>query len=748
MATINDVAKQAGVSRGTVSNIINGKPGVSRDKVDRVYAAIEALQYVPDATARILKTNKTKRVAVVLPNILDAYFAYIFTGIERVLSEAGYTASLYMSCDIEPKENNILEQVKQHKMDGVILATCQPGASEQFRQLRDKGMKLVFVEREPLEQDFSFLGFDVGASLKSILEDRIAKGYKEIGLFAGPDSYSCEAQCIETWRTTLSEHRIPLDQHFLAITNFNKESAFQAAMRLFQSANLPEIIIATSKQILEGLLKALEYTVFPRALEPEMICLGESSWSDHSYPDIVRVDRQAIRLGEMAAEQLIEEIENPVFSESKRILLKNDEVVPPRPQMKSYTASRGTCLKVAMLKGEALEATSQLAGDFLYKAGIDLEIDGFDYAGLWDAIHDESSRNKYDVFEVDIPWLEEFSRSGFLEPLDDQIRSLLVSSGHFIPGILDVWSKVDETYWSFPYKFGTQILFYRKDLFEDSTIKRRFHDLYKAELRPPCSWKEYNTIAHFFTRSFTPESPVAWGTTLGGSVFSGAICEFLPRKWAYEDLQEAVGQLYPQDEHATLLALKNYVESFNYAPPGSENNWWNEQVAQFASGETAMMVMFIAHATKLTDRRFSRVIGKIGYSFVPGNTPVLGGWSLAINRKSDKKSEAVDFLCWLTQRDIAIPHTILGGASPSVDLYKNSELVEIYPWLPKALETFPISRRRSSFTVKDGSVISEHILEKVLGEAVHGCVSKMISPEDALSRLEREMAALRDAQER
>jgi DNA-binding LacI/PurR family transcriptional regulator/ABC-type glycerol-3-phosphate transport system substrate-binding protein len=740
MATINDVARLAGVSRGTVSNIINGRSGVSSDKIARVNAAIESLRYVPDASARTLKTSKTNKVAVVLPNILDTNFAHIFTGVERVLNEHDYTASLYTSAEIGPKENRILDQVIQQKMDGVILATCQPEAIDRFRRLRDAGMRLVFVEREPVEKEFGFVGYNTGSSLGRILEDRIAGGCRNIGLFTGPESYSSEAECIEVWRATLARHGIELDRHFLAITNFDKESAFQAAIRLFQSANLPEVIIATSTQVLEGLLKAIEYTVFPQALEPEMISLSEASWSDHSYPHIGRIDRQAIRLGEIAAEQLLEEIENPAFSEPKRSFLKNNEAASPYLYSRE-AKERRTGLRVLMLNGEALDATRQLAGDFQRASGVELEIEGLEYAELWDAIYDEKARKEYDVFEIDIPWLEEFARSGYLEPLDEMIRAYPDSFSHFIPGIAETWSIVDGAHWAFPYKFGSQILFYRKDLFEDPVIKRRFYDMYKAELRPPRSWKEYNTVARFFTRSCTPESPLSWGTTLGAHDFSGAVCEFLPRKWSYENLNGPDGSLYPLDNYETLLALKNYLESFDYAPPGSADSWWNEQVDIFAAGDAAMMIMFVAHATKLANRRFSKVIGKIDFSPIPGNNPVLGGWSLGINRASARKEEAFDFLRWITRSSIAVPLTILGGASPSVDLYKSSELVGIYPWLPKALESFEISRRRTSLVLNGGRIISEHILEKLLGEAIHACAAKQISPEEALAGAERKISA-------
>src|SRR5208337_3297298 len=103
---------------------------------------------------------------------------------------------------------------------------------------------------------------------------------------------------------------------------------------------------------------------------------------------------------------------------------------------------------------------------------------------------------------------------------------------------------------------------------------------------------------------------------------SGAVCEFLPRKWAYDGGHEA--DKLSLDNHETIQALANYMESFLYASPGSEDHWWDEQVREFAEGDAAMMILFVAHATELTNRKISKVVGKIDYEFIPGRAPVLG----------------------------------------------------------------------------------------------------------------------------
>jgi DNA-binding LacI/PurR family transcriptional regulator len=135
MATIKDVAKEAGVSLGTVSNVLSRKGRVSPERTKRVQEAIQKLGYTPDATARSLKTNRSMSIGVILPNISDPNFAHIFTGIERVLSEQGYTSALYTTSEIPAKENLIIDKICEQRMDGVILVTCQPQRKKAFSHL-------------------------------------------------------------------------------------------------------------------------------------------------------------------------------------------------------------------------------------------------------------------------------------------------------------------------------------------------------------------------------------------------------------------------------------------------------------------------------------------------------------------------------------------------------------------------------------------------------------------------------------
>ena len=100
MPTIKDVAKLAGVSHGTVSNVINGLGSVSLENVKKVEEAIKTLGYKPNISARNLKSSKIQEIAIILPNIMDPLFASLFTSLNNIIEREGYKCRLYLSNDI------------------------------------------------------------------------------------------------------------------------------------------------------------------------------------------------------------------------------------------------------------------------------------------------------------------------------------------------------------------------------------------------------------------------------------------------------------------------------------------------------------------------------------------------------------------------------------------------------------------------------------------------------------------------
>ncbi len=739
MSTIKDVARLAGVSLGTVSNVLNERKAVNPEKARRVQEAIDALNYKPHQSARSLKTSKSMNVAVVLPDILDPMRASLFTGIERVLSQQGYAVSLYTTSEVSAKETAIIERVLEQRADGLIISTCQPENEPLFSQLLSGDTTVVLIERAVHSADFHLVEFDNYASIFRLTSDLFSSGNTNNVLISGHRGFSSEDRCMDAFAAACREQGVDPAGRMLT-SGFNKENAFKEFTRYLQKNSLPDNVITTGTPLMNGVIKALEMQAVEHDKRPCLFSLSEENWAGTLNSDFTAVPRRPIALGEAAAELLLAEMnsERPADIISRKISnLDFRTAVYSRNGASTDTNT----IKVLMLNSPAYKAVKSLSPDFERKYGIKTEFTALEYGEMSSVISDENSRSAFDVLQIDIPWLPDLVQSDALLELGDYNREVENISKEFIPGVLSAYSKFNDGIYALPFMFGTQLLYYRKDLFEDSSIKLGFKEKYGFDLRVPKTWTEFNLIAEYFTKSFNPGSPVEYGTTLGGKLYSGAVCEFLPRMWAYGgSILDSSGRLNP-DTSAFQKSLNAYRESYKYADPDSADYWWDEQLRDFKSGKAAMMIMFIAHAVDLADAADSVISGKIGYDVIPGGNPLLGGWSIGINSASRKQAEAFSFISWAASKELAIPQTILGGSTASISLYKSSELLTIYPWLPKAVESFNISRKREISRKTTAGRLSEKDFEIILGRAVHDAVSGKMSTEEAVDYTLKEISS-------
>ena len=735
MSTIKDVARLAGVSLGTVSNVLNGKQAVNPDKVRRVYDAIKELNYKPHQTARSLKTSRTMNVAVVLPDILDPMKAKLFTGIERILTQKGYTVSLYTTSEIASKERMVIDRILGQHADGLIITTCQPENAPLFRQIKESDTAVILAERAVADVEFHHVGFDNHRSISDQTLKLLDSGKKELLLISGPENYSNENMCIEAFRGAFELKGVKSGADVISCL-YNKEDSFRTFTKYLQTKPVPDAVLTTGTPLMIGAVKALEMQAAEK--KPELYSLAEEDWAGISGEAYTRLVRQPIALGETAADLLIEELERDRPSDSRTILINNiqpEEIQQGFPSVKTS----GKPVKVLMLESPAYRALKSLTNDFRRKTGINVEYTSLDYYQLSTLLEDSDLRSRFDVLQVDIPWLPDLVQNRVLLNLSRFTNEIREISKSFIHGVLSAYSEFENGFWALPFMFGTQLLYYRKDLFEDETVRLMFRERYGFELKVPATWSEFNLTAEFFTREFNPESPTEFGTTLGGKNSSGAVCEFLPRLWALDGyILDGEGRLNP-DRTTMVKALNIYRDSFRYARPGSTEFWWDDQLTDFQNGNAAMMILFIAHAVDLAGTRIS---GKIGYDVIPGGCPLLGGWSMGINSETPRAEDSFRFISWAASKDLAVPQTILGGSTPSISLYKSSELLSLYPWLPKAHESFRLSRQRNISKSTTRGRISEKDFEQILGESVHSVITGSLDAENAADEAMNRIAGL------
>ena len=230
--TLEEVAREANVSRATVSRVVNGSPKVSPDVVTTVKAAIAKLNYVPNRAARSLASRTSGAIALIVPEDTtlffgDPYFAAIVQGITRRLDESEYLLNLLVASS-DPSHKTV-PYLRSGVVDGALVVSHHEG--DDLLREADTVLPLVFGGRPSFEAgEHIFVDVDNVEGGATATDHLISVGRKRIGTIAGPQNMSAGVDRLEGYRRAMDAAGLPADA--VETADFTVAGAVAAARRL------------------------------------------------------------------------------------------------------------------------------------------------------------------------------------------------------------------------------------------------------------------------------------------------------------------------------------------------------------------------------------------------------------------------------------------------------------------------------------------------------------------------------------
>lgn len=751
MATLKDVARDAGVSIATVSCCISGTRYVKPETKTRVMDSIEKLKYIPNASARNLKSSTSNRIGIVLTDIDNSFHTEIFKGISSYLQRKGYSISVVFSNNLPDIEREKIDDLVSQNVSGLIIITCQPQNTDFFKnRIKNFNIPTVFVERRPDDIDVSFAGFDNNRTIYRITNTLLQKGYRKIGLITGFSHFSSEKDSITGYEEAFRSNGLVPDPSLIRETSMSKEDSFKTGMTRLDLTNL-QAVITTSENIALGILEALHVQDMKVPEDIQLITLSEEGWNNSTkHPGVIHTSRTAFTLGLEAARLLTQNIREPVLFEEKTLSFSDHipdlhSIPTPRPEANAPAVSVTSpdCLRILMVDLVTSHSTRLLSSSFTRETGIPIEFTFARQNEILKRIMDDinSSRNHFDIYMYDVPWLEYMVQNAFVSDITD-----FVEHSDFRPDKLFTQNmdncRYENSYYGIPIIGGTQIMFYRQDLFENRDIVKTFKNRYQISLRPPKTWTEFNGIAEFFTRKYNPASPTAFGTSFAGIMDEELAPEILIRLWA------AGGRIWDKYNRVCLntpenvKAFHSILSTLNYVEKSPLETSISDTVNDFVSGKTAMLVTYTEYASQISQHLQRNTLGRVGYETIPGKTPISAGWNFGLNPFTAKTDMAYRYFNWLCQDSTSCYMTILDGQSPVIAPYHSHELMKLYPWLELTEESFQYCRKRNGPYRSKSLVIPQNKLEAILCSILRDILTNRTSVSDALEKAQTEMEGL------
>lgn len=659
MPTIKDIAQLAGVSQGTVSNVLNGKGNVSSKKIVLVEEAAKKLGYIVNERAKILRKGQVETFAVIIPKIDDLQYMDFFLSFKAHSLKYGYDVELYISMDTPAIEKKLIGKMKSSMVTGaVVFTSLGTEAKTIYRAQGFKENEILFAERAGGTDNY--IGFDYVQAALDIAVRLKEQNKKKIILIC--DSYGSHEDLFEkTFKSCFKNNEV-LDC-IITVKHSRKLQIINAFDRY-----IPEAVVCTNIELAKICFDIKE--IFFPEIECAIECLSPlftlPEYNFHKY------ELNFHLLGHKASERLKESIQSKL---SASTILSNTGY---RNWSDTFHIryNKPRTLHILLLDSPPAYAVQYFSRIYTRKTGIDIKADIVSYDNIH-RIFDQMRDSCYDIVRIGadvLPWYGPKILKP-IEEIDFDITSLFSS---FISGMTEHYSRISGKYYAVPLSPSLQILFYRKDLFESTVLKRLYQEQHHEPLTVPRTFEQYNRIAAFFTKSKNPYSPVQFGSTITlGDTPVVAGTEFLTRYFSYSNA------LFKNDlpllcSAEALQALKDVLILKDISTP--PNVWWTDAAKEFVNGNVAMTILFSNFASGLWGPQ-SKIASNIDFAVIPGKNPLFGGGSLGVSRYTKYPEQALAFISWLCKEPVASGMALLGGNPLSTESLNNYDVFETCPWM-------------------------------------------------------------------
>ena len=308
--TIADVASLAGVSISTVSRVLNGTAVVVDETVERVQKAIDDLHYVPRAAARILASNRTNTLGLMLPEISGAFFAPMIRGIETGVREAGYDLLIYSTHGPQamdaPLQQRLRRPLGEHNTDGLLVFTNSLEQNE-LERLHTIGFPVVLLYLSPPPGiDFPVVTIENQKAAEALVSHLIdVHGRRRIVFLRGPEGHEDSDLREAGYRRALEIHSLTFDPKLISRGEFIENGAYLAMRQLITDGVAFDAVFSGDDDSASGVLRAMREAGIRIPEAVSLAGFDDLPYAQHIAPPLTTVHSPIEQVGLEAVRVLI-----------------------------------------------------------------------------------------------------------------------------------------------------------------------------------------------------------------------------------------------------------------------------------------------------------------------------------------------------------------------------------------------------------------------------------------------------------
>lgn len=308
--TLKNLAEELGVSISTVSRALQGNPSISDETSLRIKHLAEQKGYVPNGVARGLKKQRTRTIAVLVPEIQHAFFSSAIDGIEEIAFNHGYTVHIAKSNEDYQREIVNTQSFSANRVAGVVASISQnTHDGEHFQKLIDLGIPVVLFDRVLPDLNVNKVIVDDYSATMRALAHFAESGYKRIALLSGPEHLNITRERKRGYFDALAEHDLPVDDELILSCELTEKEGERGMRELLANPMPPDAVFAMNDPLAVGAHRQIKRAGLRMPEDIGLMGFSNNPITAMIDPPITTTDQHGYELGRKAARILFSEIE-------------------------------------------------------------------------------------------------------------------------------------------------------------------------------------------------------------------------------------------------------------------------------------------------------------------------------------------------------------------------------------------------------------------------------------------------------
>lgn len=311
MANISDVVRLSGVSKSTVSRVINNYPHISNEKKELVLKAMEELNYTPNLSARRLRGQATTTIGIIVPRIVNPFFSYLVDAIEKAGYQQGYQTLFCQSNEDKEKELTFLNLLKTKQADGIIMTSIE-NDWEVIKPFTEHG-PIVFCNEYVSEANVSMIRLDQYQGAYMGVKHLIERGHRKIAYCTGGlfTEFGKDKDRNRGYQRALEEAGITVNPSWVLVNQHTIEDGKRVMKQILEMNDRPTAVFTGSDEIAGGLMIAAKEHGISIPGDLAIIGFDDQPVAEMLDPGLTTIRQPVDQMGKKAMEVLVEHLNNP-----------------------------------------------------------------------------------------------------------------------------------------------------------------------------------------------------------------------------------------------------------------------------------------------------------------------------------------------------------------------------------------------------------------------------------------------------